>query len=114
MNQFAECILEQYDLFEFRFSEQPKAKYPPTNIEKSNVWMAKFEWSWNGYTGYGEIHFNKETYELCNEFGENFSNMTVRSDSPRPASGGRNNCALYNDKAMAELFARMLIALPRG
>lgn len=46
--------------------------------------------------------------KLCNHFGENFSNMTISSNSKRQQPNGRHNCALYNDSSLAILFQKIL------
>ena len=72
------------------------------------MYQVNFNWTWNGYEGYGEIDFFKSTSLLCNSFGENFSNMTVSSKSKKQQPNGRNNCALYNDDSLSQLFESML------
>ena len=107
MNRFGESILSEYELFEYCFTEI-HPKYPETSENDPDVYRATFVWSWNGYSGFGEIDFYKSQKCLCNIYGENTSNMTVSSSSKRQQPNGRGNCALYNDPSLAELFSKML------
>ena len=110
INRFGESILSEIESYRYSFDGAPVRAYPQMK-EKANIMKIRFAWSWNNYSGYGELYFKENTYELCNEFGENFSHMTVSSDSRRQQPNGRNDCALYNDKVLAELFTRMLSEL---
>lgn len=107
MNQFGECILSEYELFDYKFTTVHQ-KYPNNAENDPDVYQAHFNWSWNGYSGYGDIDFYKSKKRLCNTFGENFSNMTVASYSKKQQPNGRDNCALYNDSSLEELFNKML------
>lgn len=107
MNRFGECILSEIDLFHYSVKGIHQ-KYPNNSNNDLNVYQVKFDWTWNGYEGFGEIDFYKQTATLCNKFGENFSNMTVSSKSKRQQPNGRHNCALYNDSSLSQLFELML------
>lgn len=106
-NRFGESILGEFDLFHYSVKGIHQ-KYPNHPNNDPNVYQVRFDWTWNGYEGYGEIDFYKSTSELCNRFGENFSNMTVSSKSRRQQPNGRNNCALYNDSSLSRLFELIL------
>lgn len=106
-NRFGESILSEYDLFDFKFT-MVHQKYPNNPQNNSDVYQAHFNWSWNGYSGYGELDFYRSNMCVCNTFGENFSNMTVASNSKKQQPNGRSNCALYNDPSLEGLFSRML------
>ncbi len=110
MNRFGESIREEYELYSYKFEGMPERAYPHNN-EKSNILFIKFTWSWNGYSGIGEIYYHSDNYTLCNEDGENFSHMMVLSDSCRKQVNGRNDCALYNDSSLASIFSDMLLYL---
>lgn len=110
MNCFGECILDEYDLFEYRFTTVHQ-KYPANPKNNPDVYQAHFEWSWNSYSGYGELDFYRSNMRVCNTFGENSSNMTVTSYSKKQQPNGRSNCALYNDPSLEGLFYRMLPSL---
>lgn len=107
INRFGESILSEFDLFPYSVKTIHQ-KYPNNKNTDSDVYQVNFNWTWNGYEGYGEIDFFKSTSLLCNSFGENFSNMTVSSKSKKQQSNGRNNCALYNDDSLSQLFESML------
>ena len=107
MNNFGESIFSEIELLKFDFNCIHQ-KYPQEDIGKSDICKASFNWSWNGYDGYGEIDFNKSNMKVCNQFGENFSNMTISSKSKKQQQNGRNNCALYNDQSLEDLFNLML------
>ena len=107
MNRFGESILSAFDLFYYSVKTIHQ-KYPNNKNNDSDVFQVNFNWTWNGYEGYGEIDFFKSTSLLCNKFGENFSNMTVSSKSKKQQPNGRNNCALYNDDSLSQLFELML------
>lgn len=107
MNRFGESIMGEYDLFYYRIRDIHR-KYPDDFKDKEDVFQVKFDWVWNGYEGYGSIDYFKSTEYLCNEFGENESNMTIDSKSKRKQPNGRDNCALYNDPSLAPLFELML------
>jgi len=106
MNRFGESILNEFDLFYIWVTDIHRAYSDTTN--KPDVYKVKFNWAWNGYNGYGEIYYLNSTKTVCNEFGENFSNMTVHSTSKRKPPNGRSNCALHNDNSLEELFNRIL------
>lgn len=107
MNRFGESILSEFELFYYSIKTIHQ-KYPNNPKNDSDVYQVRFNWTWNGYEGYGEIDFFKSTSRLCNRFGENFSNMTVSSKSKKQQPNGRNNCALYNDDSLGQLFELML------
>ena len=107
MNNFGECILSEIDLFNYSVKNIHQ-KYPNGSNNDPDVYVVYFSWTWNGYEGFGEIEFYKQTSTLCNKFGENFSNMTVSSKSQRQQPNGRSNCALYNDSSLSKLFELML------
>lgn len=107
INRFGESILSEFDLFSYSIKTIHQ-KYPNNKNTDSDVYQVNFNWTWNGYEGYGEIDFFKSTSLLCNSFGENFSNMTVSSKSKKQQLNGRNNCALYNDDSLSQLFESML------
>ena len=107
INRFGESILSEFDFFSYSVKTIHQ-KYPNNKNTDSDVYQVNFNWTWNGYEGYGEIDFFKSTSLLCNSFGENFSNMTVSSKSKKQQSNGRNNCALYNDDSLSQLFESML------
>ena len=110
INRFGESILSEIEVYRYSFEGVPVRAYPQIE-EKADIMKIRFVWSWNNYSGYGELYFKSNSYELCNEFGENFSHMTVSSASRRQQPNGRNDCALYNDRVLAELFTNMLSAL---
>ncbi len=105
-NRFGESILSEFDLFNFEFKHIYQ-RYPAKD-SRQDICRAWFEWSWNGYKGYGEVDFYKSTNTVCNEKGENLSNMTIASYSQKQQVNGRSNCALYNDKSLEDLFNIML------
>ena len=107
MNQFGESILSELDLLQFNFKGVHQ-KYPQDDIRNLDVCTVEFDWAWNGYDGYGKIDFYKSSMTVCNQFGENFSNMTISSKSRRQQQNGRHNCALYNDQSLENLFNYML------
>lgn len=107
MHRFGECILSEIELFNYSVKNIHQ-KYPNNPNNDSDVYQVKFNWTWNGYEGYGEIDFYKRTSTLCNKTGENYSNMTVSSKSKRQQPNGRNNCALYNDSSLNQLFEFIL------
>lgn len=107
INRFGESILSEFDLFSYSIKTIHQ-KYPNNKNTDSDVYQVNFNWTWNGYEGYGEIDFFKSTSLLCNSSGENFSNMTVSSKSKKQQPNGRNNCALYNDDSLSQLFESML------
>jgi hypothetical protein len=107
MNRFGESILSELDSFTFYVTDIYQ-KYPPGPCNNPDVYKLLFNWNWNGYNGYGEIHFFKSSHELCNKFGENESSMTVHSNSKRQQPNGRSNCALYNDASLEPLFCLIL------
>lgn len=107
INRFGESILSEFDLFSYSVKTIHQ-KYPNNKNTDSDVYQVNFNWTWNGYEGYGEIDFFKRTSLLCNRFGENFSNMTISSKSKKQQPNGRNNCALYNDDSLSRLFESML------
>lgn len=107
MNRFGECILSEIDLFNYSV-EAIHQKYPNLPNNDSNVYQVNFNWTWNGFEGYGEIDFYKRSAKLCNKPGEDLSNMTVSSKSKRQQPNGRQNCALYNDDSLGQLFELML------
>ena len=106
MNSFGESILSEFDLFHIWVTDIHRA-YPDT-ANKPDIYKVKFNWVWNGYSGYGEIDYDNNIKTVCNVVGENFSNMTVCSNSKRQQPNGRSNCALYNDESLEELFNRIL------
>jgi len=106
-NRFGDSILSEYNLFYYSIGIVHQ-KYPNNTQNNPDVYQVEFNWTWNGYDGYGEIDFYKSTSTLCKEFGENFSNMTVSSHSKKQQSNGRSNCALYNDSSLIKLFELML------
>lgn len=107
MNAFGESILDEYELFFYKLKNVHQ-KYPKNENNNPDVYQIEFDWEWNGYSGYGEIDFYKSTNKLCNEFGENMSNMTVSSKSKKQQPNCRNNCALYNNPSLEELFTKMI------
>ena len=107
MNSFGESILGEFDLFYYSIRSIHQ-KYPKNSGNNLNIYRVKFDWTWNGYEGYGEIDFDKTTSRLCNTLGEDESNMTISSKSKRQQPNGRHNCALYNDGSLSQLFELIL------
>ncbi len=107
INQFGECILSEYELFSFNFTTV-RQKYPDKPECNPDIYQALFNWSWNGYSGNGEIGFYRSSMSICNSFGENYSNMTVASCLEKQQPTGRRNCALNNDPSLEALFNKML------
>lgn len=107
MNRFGESILSELDSF-YYFVKAVHQKYQNSPNNNEDVFQVDFNWTWNGYEGYGEIDYYKHNSMLCNTLGENFSNMTVSSKSIKQQPDGRNNCALYNDAKLGQLFELML------
>lgn len=105
-NKFGESILNDFDLFYIWVNEINLAY--PKSAGKTNINKLKFRWYWNNYNGHGEICYFNDSKKLCNQFGENFSNMTIDSNSKKQQANNRHNCALYNDKSLAELFIKIL------
>lgn len=106
INNFGESILSEFDVFYIWVTEIQPA-YPEA-VNKPDINKVKFNWYWNGYNGIGEIYYFNNTKTVCNEFGENFSNMTIHPNSKKQQPNGRSNCALYNDRSLEELFSRIL------
>ncbi len=106
MNNFGESIISEFDQF-YIWVTQIQPAYPKV-ANSSNINKVEFNWYWNGYNGIGEIYYFTATKTVCNVIGENFSNMTVNSNSKRKQPNGRSNCALYNDESLDELFTRIL------
>ena len=105
--QYGESILSEFDLFKFEFTGVHQ-KYPPIGNNDLDVYCAGFIWSWNGYSGDGEIDFYKSSMCLCDERWERESIMRVSSDSKRQPTSGKNYSTLYNDKSLEPLFNIML------
>lgn len=97
-NQFGESILADYDSFKFEI----KSGKPIFN--SNELVELLFDWSWNNYFGYGSIIINKNNADINDD-----SSMTVSSKSPRQQVNGRNTCSQYNDRALKDLFMKMLL-----
>ncbi len=106
INNFGKSILSEFDVF-YIWVTAIQLAYPEI-VNKPDINKVKFNWYWNGYNGIGEIHYFNNTKTVCNVFGENFSNMTILSNSKKQQPNGRSNCALYNDGSLEELFSRIL------
>lgn len=106
-NRFGESIMSEFNLFHYSV-DKIHPKYSNSSEKDPDIYQVKFTWSWNGYDGYGEIDFFKSTITLCKEFGENFSSMTVSSNSKRQQPNGRSTCSLYNDSSLIPLFELIL------
>ena len=98
---FGRKIMSEIELFDFE-----PLSIIPKNANKSNIYSLSFSWSWNGYCGYGNIDYDSNTNEVCNEFGENFSKLTIDSNSLKQAQ--KYVSELYNDKDLLPLFTMIL------
>ncbi len=107
MNQFAECILADYDSFNYRVKEIKK------HFSDDKVHEMSFDWEWNDYSGYGYINFTKDGVDMDNVLCRD-SSMTVGSHSKRQQENGRHTCSLYNDHLMQELFEKMIVEYGEG
>lgn len=99
--RFAESILDDYENFHFCI-EKATNQYPDKAIMET-----VFNWEWYGYEGFGSI-FLKNGIIDDNEYLCKSSKMTVHSSSKRQVSNGRNECTLYNDEKLKELFDLIL------
>ena len=94
-NRFSNAILAEWDDFiVFDFQDDRSLNKP----------KLKFKWKFHKYSGIGEID-----YEGCvtrNTFGDNYSSMTICT--PKNIST-KQNCSLYNDKGLEEVFNKILI-----
>lgn len=102
-NQFGESILADYDSFKFAI------KSSKSIFNSDELVELLFDWSWNNYFGYGSIIVNKNNGNIHDD-----SSMTVSSKSPRQQANGRNTCSQYNDKALRDLFVKMLLEFPNS
>ncbi|MBE6835152.1 MAG: hypothetical protein E7515_02735 [Ruminococcaceae bacterium] len=108
-NRFGECILREYHLFDFRPIEV-KRKYSANSNCDLDIYKMKFNWTWDGYEGYGELDFSISKGIVCNYYGEKNSFLSVYSYS-KELSHGRYECGIHNDETLELLFNRMLQAL---
>lgn len=97
-NNFSGAILSNLESFYWEFKSR--------NVKTNGVINLRFNWQWNGFEGYGELDFSDGI--VCNEFGNNYSNMTISSSSPKKNNSIKQNCALYNDSGLEFLFNYML------
>lgn len=64
-NRFAKAFLDDWNSFEYKITSRPE----------SNNGKILFTWKFNKYSGYGDIDIKNG--QLCNEWGDNLSNMTI-------------------------------------
>jgi len=107
MNRFGDSIMSEIDLFTYSVIDIHR-KYPERPNNDMDVYQVNLRWSWNGFTGYGDICFYMSTGELCNVLCENDSTLTIASDSRRQQPNGRSSCSLYNDPSMVPLLDMIL------
>lgn len=102
MYDFGKKIMSEKELFEFK----PLSITPKNVTGKPEIYSLTFLWSWNGYNGYGTIDYNCNTNKVCNEYGNNFSQIVVHSNSKKQAQ--KNVSELYNDQSLIQLFDMIL------
>ena len=107
---FGTKILSEIENFDFDV-QSIRPKYPD-NSDKQNIMKLCFRWFWNDYDGYGEIDFDAKTNKVCNQIGENFSQMTVKSTSKRQAQ--KHVSELYNDRSLEGLFNYIISQSKQG
>ena len=95
-NRFARVFLDEWNNFKYEIISRPS---------DSNG-KIRFSWTFKKYSGYGEIDIKNG--ELCNIFGDNFSNMTI--SKPRDLDI-KTNDALYNDPDLAIVFKKIILGM---
>lgn len=75
-------------------------------LEKENKKVLHFKWTWHDYDGVGQIEFTDKG--LCNEFGNDFSCLSLSSSCRVKYNYIKPTCSLYNDKNLESIFNYIL------
>ncbi len=96
-NCFSDAILGDLDTLYF---ETIKINV----LDNKNV--LKFKWTWHEFDGTGEIEFTDKG--LCNEFGDDYSHLSLSTECRKKHQDIKPTCSLYNDKDLESIFNYIL------
>ena len=94
INRFARVFLDEWNEFKYEIVEKP--------IDCNGE--IRFNWKFKKYSGNGRIDIKNG--ELCNCFGDNYSNMSVLDPSNLNI---KTNDALYNDPELSIVFKKIIL-----